>query len=87
MGNDGRKALFDAIQHASFYLDDLRIYLDTHSCDQKALATYNKVATQRSELVEEYVEKFGPLTFYDYNNSCSDWLWVDAPWPWEGGCN
>lgn len=71
------------LQVQSFVLDDVRLYLDTHPDDQRALAYYQKYRKLKEQTEVEYVRAFGPI------NSCqvdSDtrWTWVDTPWPWEG---
>jgi spore coat protein JB len=71
------------LQVQSFVLDDVRLYLDTHPDDQRALAYYQKYRKLKEQTEAEYVRAFGPI------NSCqvdSDtrWTWVDTPWPWEG---
>lgn len=86
MKSGNRHDLFHCIEETSFYMDDLRLFLDTHPCNQEAIAAFNYYASLRKELEMEYSELYGPLTSYTMNNNCEDWLWVCAPWPWEGEC-
>lgn len=81
-----REKLIHCITEVSFYLDDLRLFLDTHPCDRDALAMYNEFQKRRMELIKEYEETYGPMRWYGYNNSCDYWNWVKYPWPWEGVC-
>lgn len=80
-----RLALLQEIGAVSFCVDDLRLYLDTHPTDAKALNDYNQYANQRKQLLQQYTEKFGPLTSYCPNVE-SVWQWVVYPAPWEGVC-
>lgn len=85
MDGNNRKCLFEEIEAASFAIDDVKLYLDTHPNDQEALAYYEKYKCQRQQKVEEYTNCFGPLTA-DNVNVENGWMWVDTPWPWEGKC-
>ncbi|WP_066712113.1 spore coat protein CotJB [Clostridium sp. Marseille-P299] len=81
-----REKLIHCITEVSFYLDDLRLFLDTHPCDREALAVYAEFQKRREALLKEYEEVYGPLRWYGYNNSCDIWNWTQYPWPWEGVC-
>lgn len=81
-----RYDLICQIGKISFTMDELRIFLDTHPDCREALERFDKLAERRSVLIRKFEESYGPMNFYN-NNSCSrEWRWVDAPWPWEGGC-
>lgn len=81
-----REKLIMCISEVSFYMDDLRLFLDSHPCDQEALAAYEEFHKRRKALVEEYEDMYGPMTSYGRNNSCDMWNWTKYPWPWEGVC-
>ena len=81
-----RGALLRKIGQASFGMTDLQLYLDTHPDDAKALALYNSYRDKYVALVQEFSQKYGPLTAMDA--ACgSHWQWVDDPWPWEYEAN
>lgn len=76
---------------ASFALDDMRLYLDTHPFDKEAIAFYEKYIAIRKEAIAEYEKNIGPVCSYDVkgkNGTCccenDQWAWVNEPWPWEG---
>ena len=46
---------------ASFAVDDIVLYLDTHPDDMNALNYYNYVVRLRKEAVDAYQQQFGPL--------------------------
>ena len=47
--NMNRDQLMDMINQASFAMDDVLLYLDTHPCDQAALNYYHSVANRSEE--------------------------------------
>lgn len=59
-------------QEDKFTLWELRLYLDTHPNDQKALALFHKLTEQ--------MEQGCGCAFYP---DCNRWSWLDGPWPWE----
>ena len=78
--------MLNHINEVSFAVDDILLYLDTHPCDQEALAFYRENAKKRNEALKEYAKYYGPLTIDTAVDSDSDsWEWVNQPWPWEGG--
>ena len=80
-----RTELLEKIGKTSFVMDETRLFLDTHPCNQEALALYKDTAVKREALVNEYTECFGPLAFYNTFEG-SEWKWAETPWPWEGWC-
>ena len=97
---DDRDTLLKEIGEVSFFLDDLRLYLDTHPQEERALELYQQNHQKRLELLKTYADKFEPLTCHcvdlDSNGSpASDtlyagrkhWTWVDGPIPWDAAAN
>ncbi|MDR0946643.1 MAG: spore coat protein CotJB [Ruminococcus sp.] len=80
------KNLMLAIQMYDFYLNDIKLFLDTHPTDKEALATYKKYKHLRDNAVSEYVQNWGPIVA---NNSVNaeKFSWVNNPWPWERSAN
>lgn len=59
-------------QELGFAAWDVRLYLDTHPNDERALQLFAQLCQQPT-----YASAFLP---------CAQgyaWPWVDAPWPWE----
>ena len=83
-----RHMLMNRINQASFAVDEVRLYLDTHPCDSEALAYFHERIRKRNQALKEYAAAYGPLTVDTAESSCADrWNWVNEPWPWqEGGC-
>lgn len=87
-----QKAMMRQIQEVSFVADDVRLYMDTHPEDQKGLELLQTVLAKRSMLMEEFAEKFFPLTtdcmtkIFERNPRAHCCCWKEGPMPWEGGC-
>ena len=65
-----------------FVVDELKLYLDTHSKDTEAFETLKNMLKLAKEAQKRYVERYGPLKTTDLLYSeCYDWL--DDPWPWN----
>ncbi len=71
-------------QAEAFAAWELRLYLNTHPCDQQALQLFRKYARKADQ--PNYAGAFA--------DDCGDrWNWTEAPWPWEFnaacecGCN
>lgn len=79
--------LLDAINKASFAMDDTRLFLDTHPDCTEALEYFNKMESIRNEAIKEYEQHVGPVLAYrhagDFDNG---WLWNQGPLPWENAC-
>lgn len=84
--NDSKNELLKMIMEVSFAMDELRLYLDTHPDDQKALDYYEKQRKMRDDYIKEYTSKYGPLRFYDVTDK-TKWNWINDPWPWEADAN
>jgi len=63
---------FTQCQADKFTIWELRLYLNTHPCDQKALALLRK-------LTEQMNDDCG----CPFDADCNRWSWTDGPWPWE----
>ena len=82
-----RRELFEYINQVSFAVDDVKLFLDTHPENQKALEYFQKYKEKRIEALKEYAEVYGPLTVDIVSENSDCWKWINEPWPWqEGGC-
>lgn len=59
---------------------EVRLYLDTHPGDARALALYQQLCAQ-SQGMQNYA------CLPDGNCCSSRWAWIDNPWPWEPEAN
>lgn len=79
-----RQQLMDTINQSSFAVDDILLYLDTHSHDMEALTYFQKQSAIRKDAMKHYAMHYGPLTIDTVDDSNSDaWEWMMQPWPWE----
>lgn len=77
----------NTINEVSFAVDDIKLYLDTHPDDEKALDFFKEKSMIRNEALKAYAAQYGPLTIDTEDDTCSrQWDWVMQPWPWEGVC-
>lgn len=79
---NAERALEREIDRISFAMDELRLFLDTHPRDTKALAAVSELGKKRRESIERYRELYGPLDAYSAGGS-EVWNWLRQPWPWE----
>jgi spore coat protein JB len=63
-------------QAEAFAAWELRLYLNTHPCDRRALELFKRYARCADQ--PNYAGAFA------FDDGCPDrWSWTDAPWPWE----
>lgn len=79
-----RASLMNQINEASFAVDDVALFLDTHPNDIAAMQYYQNVVAMRKNAIDAYERQFGPLMIDSVNGQT--WDWVTEKWPWEGGC-
>ena len=53
-----RKELFHHINEVSFAVDDIKLYLDTHPCDDEAMECFEEYSQLRNEALKEYAKHF-----------------------------
>ncbi len=70
------------IMKLCFTLRETALYLNTHPCDEEALAYFRKTACMLDAAKDEYEATVGPIT-WKVNEGCKTWSWVASPWPWE----
>ena len=68
-----------------FSVDDLGLYLTTHSDDKEALALYWSYIRAAREAREKYEKANGPLCQTDITEG--SYAWLNDPWPWDEGGN
>ena len=84
--NSERIAELRRIQQLNFTMIELALFLNTHPCDEEALALYGKVQMMHAGAKAKYEECYGPLTIEGVNTEKDGWSWINGPWPWEGEC-
>ena len=66
-----------------FAIDELGLYLVTHSDDQEALNLYWSYIRLADEGRKKYEAMYGPLMQTTITEG--RYRWLDDPWPWENG--
>ena len=80
--NKDQQKLLKRLQICDFVLTEAALYLDIHPNNAMALDYYNKHNKMKKEILEEYINKYGPITQCDNKNN-RKWEWISNPWPWE----
>lgn len=78
--NKNCEELMKAISEASFFALDLKLYLDTHPDDCRALEMYREACKQYSACKGAFEECCYPLTSVSAGQ-CGEWDWLDGCWP------
>lgn len=79
-----KSQLMKQINEASFAMDDVTLFLDTHPDNMEALQYYKNVAAMRRNAMAAYQQQYGPLMIDQVTGN--GWTWETEIWPWEGGC-
>ena len=69
------------LQTVAFVIQELALYLDTHTDDAEALEVYRQMQKMYQQAAEIYEKKCGPLTHKTPLDG--PYRWLDDPWPWE----
>jgi spore coat protein JB len=64
-----------------FVLNELGLYLDTHSNDTEALDMFVRYSQLYNEGTEIFAKRYGPIT--QTQVTAQGYSWIDSPWPWE----
>lgn len=76
-----REMLLKKISTAQFAALDTQLFLDTHPGDTESMEKMRKYRNLAKSLIEEYEQKYGPLT--KNGDDSNTWNWIKGPWPWE----
>lgn len=71
------------LNEASFAMDDVLLFLDTHPDCAEAMQYYRNATSMRRSAIAAWQRQNGPL-FVDEVTGPT-WDWVTEKWPWEGG--
>lgn len=77
-----RARMLREIKEIDFVLQELNLFLDTHSHHNQALEMFQRFEAKSKQLRHEYEKMFGPLT-PSTNDNTQTWEWIKGPWPWE----
>lgn len=80
--NEQEKKLYE-LSAVAFAAHELNLYLDLHPDDQSMFMLFSDYQKKANRLMEEYEEKYGPLTIGSESMNKS-FTWAKEKWPWEG---
>ena len=83
--NEKKVTPLTELQTIAFMIQELALYLDTHSDDAEALEVYRQMQKMYHDGIRVYEEKYGPLSHNAPMNG--PYCWLSDPWPWEYAVN
>lgn len=78
--NISRDDLMRAIMEADFVATDLKLYLDTHPDDERALELYREAVRQYKACKATFEDAFYPLNATAAGRN-GEWDWLDGTFP------
>lgn len=72
--------LMRAIMEADFFAQDLKLYLDTHPDDTRAVEMFREAVNQYKACKAAFEDSFYPLTATSAGMN-GKWDWLDGVWP------
>lgn len=72
--------LLHAIMEADFFAQDLKLYLDTHPDDTRAVEMFREAVKQAAACRAAFEDSFYPLTSAGAGMN-GTWDWPDGVWP------
>lgn len=82
MENNTCCRLLQGVNEASFYMQDLKLYLDTHPDDVTAIEMFHEACKQYKTCKEAFESSCYPLTACG-SSSEECWDWLKGAWPPE----
>ncbi len=81
--NDKERLLHD-VRIAFFKRTEANLFLDTHPEDREALRYFRDADREFREAKDDYERRFGPLCPGGESVRDGKFIWIAAPWPWQG---
>ncbi|MBO4265407.1 MAG: spore coat protein CotJB [Clostridia bacterium] len=79
-----RENMLRDLQICDFALIETNLYLDGHPYNRDARNYFFDTLHKRDEILNEYTEKYGPITVYDSKSAeDGEFTWTIGAWPWE----
>ena len=78
--NASCEELMRAIMEADFFAQDLKLYLDTHPDDSRAVEMFREAVRQSKACKAAFEDSFWPLVA-DSAGTDGNWDWLDGVWP------
>lgn len=84
-GVDEKSRLLLELSEISFASHELNLYLDLHPNDNSMVKLFNNYRRKANQLMNEYENKFGPLTIDSEALNVVPFAWENDTWPFERG--
>lgn len=86
-GKTDQETMLLNIQALDFAMKDINLYLDVHPNDSCMIRKFNEYLNNQNQLLNEYQQRFGPITLSISNRSLNNipWAWNNTRVPWERG--
>ncbi len=79
MDNQRYRELMRNLAAADFYAQDLKLYLDTHPEDKRAVEIYREAVRQTDTLRKAFENEFYPLRASSAGKN-DEWNWLMGQW-------
>ncbi len=83
--NDEQSKMLLELSEISFASHELNLYLDLHPTDNSVIALFNDYRRKANQIMNEYENKFGPISIDSDSLNVTPFLWEEEAWPFEGG--
>lgn len=84
--NSEREKMLCEIGMIDFVIVEMTEYLDTHPDDKEAIDYVSYYIRMKNTMMQDYAEKYEPLSIATANTSQKTWNWVLQEPPWKGVC-
>lgn len=74
-----RLQLLENLSGLGIIVQDLRLFLDVNTTNEAAMADFNRITNEYTNLVSRYEQTYGSLT----GSSDTNGTWATNPWPWH----
>lgn len=83
--NEAMKMMHE-IGMMDFVVVEMTEYLDTHPTDKEAIDYLDYYVKLKNNMMQEFAEKYWPLSLATAGNSQKKWEWALQDPPWKGMC-
>ncbi|MCI8547681.1 MAG: hypothetical protein HFJ38_02190 [Bacilli bacterium] len=84
-GIDEKSRILLELGEISFASHELNLYLDVHPKDNSMIKLFNNYRRKANQLMNDYENKFGPITIDSEALNVVPFAWEEEAWPFEGG--
>lgn len=82
--SDREEALLN-LNQIQFAMHELNLYLDIYPNDANAMKEFRNLKNTYNNLLNDYENRFGPITVNSEYLNNTPFAWSVSAWPWNGG--